>query len=48
MESNTWEAPAAVTWNYFTITEEFWHLADAVIGFFHSNLLDVQFLLLLF
>lgn len=33
MESNTWEAPAAVWWNYFTITEEFWHLADAVIGF---------------
>lgn len=33
MESNTWEAPAAVTRNYFTITKEFWHLADAVIGF---------------
>lgn len=46
MESNTWEAVAALRWKYFTVTEEFWHLADAAIGVFNSKLPRVQDLLL--
>lgn len=47
MESNTWEALAAIMWNYFTITGEFWHLADAVIGVFNSSNNQVCIYLLL-